>query len=239
MNSKRHLFDRVRKEREKGFSLGELSKKYSLSKSTVSLWCNDMKLSQSAKKLINKRWLVNTSKGREKGKNTNKLRRQQRIEKEYKEALKIVGKLSQRDVMVLCIGLYWAEGSKKESGGGFSFINSDADMIKIIYNFLINTMNIKKDQLIIHLAVNISHKYREREILKFWSNLLDFKLEDFGNTTFIKTPHTRQYNNHTKYYGMIRLKVRSSSWLRRRILGMIKIFIQNADVAQAVRASHS
>ncbi len=97
-------------------------------------------------------------------------------------------------------------------------------MVKMMYEWLIKTMNIGKELLIINLAINIVHKERESEILKFWSNLLDFPVEDFGNTTFIKTPHLRTYHNHNNYFGMLRIKVRSSAWLRRRIFGMIKVF---------------
>jgi len=84
-------------------------------------------------------------------------------------------------------------------------------------------MHIGKSQLIINLAINISHKERETEILKFWSNLLDYDLKDFRNTIFIRTAHKKSYANHLNYYGMLRIKVKSSAWLRRRILGMIRV----------------
>ena len=57
--------------------------------------------------------------------------------------------------------------------------NSDLTMIKLMYKWLIVEMNIKKIDMIMNLAINVSHKNRENEILKYWSNLLDYKLEDF------------------------------------------------------------
>ncbi|HEY4503685.1 MAG TPA: hypothetical protein VJJ28_01065 [Candidatus Paceibacterota bacterium] len=173
------------------------------------------------------KWLENTNKGRVKGIIKNKQKRIDSIEKEYINAKNMMDTLVIRDLLVIGIGLYWAEGSKKEDGSGFSFINSDHLMIKLMYDWLIKIMSIKKKQLIINLVINITHKDRERKILNFWSNLLDFPLGDFGNTTFIKTSHYRIYNNHSDYFGMLRIKVKSSSWLRRRILGMIKIFKEN------------
>ena len=239
MNSKRHLSNKVMEERKLGRSLGELSRKYRLSKSTISLWCKDMKLSKKAKALISENWLKKTTEARRKGSLTIRQKRIDSIEREYIKAKEIIRVLDNRDLLILGAGLYWAEGSKKETGSGFSFINSDPSMIKIVYKWLTEIINIKKEQLIIHLAINVIHKGREGEILKFWSNLLDFPIEDFGNTTFIKVPLRRQYSNHLNYFGMLRIKVRSSSWLRRRILGMIKVFNENADVAQVARASHS
>jgi len=208
----------------KGMSLFELSKKYRLAKSTVSLWCKNIEISQDAKKLIQEKWLKSTAAARRRGVQKNKDKRIESIEKEYIQAQNLLGNITSRDLLIIGIGLYWAEGSKKETGSGFSFINSDPLMVKMMYEWLLSIMGMKREQLIVNLAINISHKEREDEILKFWSNLLDFPVRDFGNTTFIKTPYARVYDNHPAYFGMLRIKVKSSSWLRRRILGMIKIF---------------
>lgn len=223
MNSKKHLQSKAIKDRSSGMSLSEIAVTYGISKSTVSLWCKNIELSQKAKFLIQKNWLEKTTRARAKGTLTNKKKRADSIEREYIKAKEIIGEINNRDLLITGLGLYWAEGSKKETGSGFSFINSDPIMIKLMYAWLIKIIHIKKNQLSINLAINISHKEREVEILKFWSNLLDFNLKDFGNTTFIKTTHLRLYDNHSNYFGMLRIKVKSSSWLRRRILGMIKV----------------
>lgn len=240
MNSKMHLQSYVLAERRQGASLGDLALKYKISKSTVSLWCREMKLSKKAKQLISENWLEKTTSARKKGALKNKQKRADRIEREYTEAVKVIKNLGHRDLLIMGVGLYWAEGSKKETGSGFSFVNSDHFMIKVMYEWLLHIIKIRKDQLILNVSINISHKERESEILKFWSNLLDFSIEDFGNTNFIKTPHLRVYKNHSNYFGMLRIKVKSSSWLRRRILGMIKVFVDKyAGVAQVVRANPS
>ncbi len=239
MISKNHKKDDVIRDRKLGMSLNDLSKKYILAKSTVSLWCRNVKLSSKTIELMRQQWFDKTRESRIKGTEIIKRKKLTRIKEENIEAVKILGKLTQRDLFVIGVGLYWAEGSKKEDGSGFSFINSDPYMVKLMISWLNQAMGIDKSQLIIHLVINAIHKGREGKILKFWSNLLDFKLGDFGNTTFIKTPYKRTYSNDKDYYGMVRIKVRSSSWLRRRILGMIKVFSENADVAQVARASHS
>lgn len=225
-----HLQKDVISERRLGVSLGDLALKYKLSKSTISLWCKDMKLSKKSRILISKNWLKKTTIARQKGAMTNKQKRIDSIEKEYTKAKNKIKTISRRDLLIMGVGLYWAEGSKKETGSGFSFVNSDHFMIRIMHEWLIKIIKIEKSDLILNVSINISHKERESEILKFWSNLLDFSIEDFGNTNFIKTPHLRVYNNHSDYYGMLRIKVRSSAWLRRRVLGMIKVFTENMPV---------
>ena len=224
MSSKKHLLEKVISDRKLGMSLGDISRKYSISKSTVSLWCKDMKLSKKIKDLIFKEWLRKTNDSRSRGTLKIKQKRIDSLERERVYAKEMVGNITDRDLMVMGIGLYWAEGSKKETGAGFSFINSDPIMVKMMYKWLSQVVKVKREQLIINLVINISHKQREAHILKFWSNLLDFPMKDFGNTTFIKVKNLKVYNNHSDYYGMLRVKVRSSSWLRRRILGMIGVF---------------
>lgn len=230
MISKKHVFNSVVADRKKGLTLSHLSKKYNIAKSTVSLWCKDVEISAEAKELIRENWLLATMGGRAKGTLKNKEKRVKSIEEEYIKAKKVLGTINKRDLLIMGVGLYWAEGSKKETGSGFSFINSDHLMIGVMHKWLTEIMNIKKDQLIVNMAINIAHKEREGELLKFWSNLIDFPTGDFGNTTFIRIPHRRLYKNHLEYFGMLRIKVKSSAWLRRRISGMIKIFTEKMPV---------
>jgi len=223
MSTKKHLLKDIIQDRKEGMSLSDLSKKYKLAKSTVSLWCQEVILSSRARNIINEKWLKNTAAARAKGVLTNKQRRIDSIQMESLKAQEIIGALSDRDLLIMGVGLYWAEGSKKETGSGFSFINSDPTMVKIMNEWLVKVARVTKDQLIITVSVNVFHKERETEILKFWSNLLDFPVGRFGNSVFIKAPYRKVYDNHENYFGMVRIKVRSSSWLRRRILGMIKV----------------
>lgn len=113
MNSKRHLSNKVMEERKLGKSLGELSRKYKLSKSTISLWCKDIKLSKKSKALISENWFKKTAEARRKGSLTIRQKRIDSIERECIKAKEIIGVLDNRDLLILGAGLYWAEGSKK------------------------------------------------------------------------------------------------------------------------------
>lgn len=227
MKSKKHLISQVIQKRRRGFSIGDISKTMRLSKSTVSIWCKNVVMNTSARKNIHDNWIIRTKNGRVKGTESNKQKKLLRIQNEYSVAKDMIGTISHRDVLMVCMALYWAEGSKKETGTGFNFINSDQHMIFLIYRWLTRTMNISKEVIRLNLAINQQHRNRETEILKFWSNLLDFPLDNFTKTTFIKTPYRRTYTNHSSYFGMIRIRVLKSAWLRRRILGMIHTYNKN------------
>ena len=172
MSSRVHLRPRLIEDRKQGVSLLNLSKRYGLSKSTVSLWCRGVVLSKTIKDTIKQRWLKGNAKARAKGVLTNKQKRKDSIESEYVKAGEIIGSTNVRDLLIMGVGLYWAEGSKKERGSGFSFINSDHLMIKLMYDWLTKIVYIRADQLIVNLVVNSNQSKRESDILKFWSNLL-------------------------------------------------------------------
>lgn len=225
MNSKvRNVSDSLIKDRQNGLSIMELSLKYNLSKSTVSLICKKVVMSKTIINKRKRRWYELNILSRKKAIEKNKSNRVERVKREKYIGSNIVGELSNRDLLVVGISLYWAEGSKKETGAGFNFINSDPNMILFMNNWLKNVINIKKQDICFNLVINSSHKSREDQILKFWSNLLDLEIQDFGNTVFINTKYKREYKNHQDYTGMIRIKVKKSSWLRRRIVGMIDSF---------------
>lgn len=226
MNSKKHLYKLVIQDRKKGVSLFDLSEKYGLAKSTISLWCRNTILSKHAQDIIRKKWFENTAAARAKGSSKNKQKRVDSIKREFDVAKSMIGSTSYRDLLVIGISLYWAEGSKKEVGSGFSFINSDPEMIKVMYEWLDKIVHVTRDQLVMNVCINDIHRVREYEILKFWSNLLDCPTGCFGRTIFIKTSYRRKYTNHDKYFGMLRIRVKSSSWLRRRILGMIRVLVE-------------
>ncbi len=208
MNSKvRNKFKYIKKDRQKGMSIKQLSLKYNLSKSTTSLICRNIVIPSEIIIKKKEKWYKLNSLSRKKAIEINKNNRIERIRLEKNIGNSLVSKLSERDLLIAGVSLYWAEGSKKETGAGFNFINSDPKMILLMNDWLKNIINIKKQDIRFNLVINSSHRHREGQILKFWSNLLDFEIQDFGNTVFINTKYKREYKNQQDYTGMIRIKV--------------------------------
>lgn len=226
MKSKGYLKDAVIKVRKEGFSISQIAVDFKLSKGTVSLWCKNVKISQKAKDAIYQKWFLATNKGRAKGTQSNKNKRLKDLELQNSEAKKIVGTISERDIFILGLALYWAEGGKKGDSTGFSFINSDPRMIKIMLVWLTKYMNISQGNINFRVSVNIAHRERIGNILKFWSNLLDLPISKFGKTLYIRTAYKRVYTNHCVYNGMLRIRVSKSVWLRRRIVSMIDEIVE-------------
>ena len=108
--------------REKGLSYKDILKEIPVAKSSLSLWLRAVKLSKlQEQKLVEKR-IKSALMGAEK-------RRQQRIyitKKIKEEAKREVGKLSKREIWLIGIALYWAEGKKERNKCSLvDFSNSD------------------------------------------------------------------------------------------------------------------
>ncbi len=219
--SKFELKPKVKDLRIAGKSINNIAKKLNLSKSTVSLWCSEMELSEDIKNMLRYKMIDAGLKGRLLGAETNKNKKLNAIKESRKWAKNKIGYISNKEFFIANIALYWAEGSKSDSSTGFIFVNSDPDMILFVYKWLTKFMMIPKNEIKPTLSVNHTHKERVNKILKFWSNLLNLPLDSFGNTYFVKTPLRKLYDNHDNYHGVMRLKVLKSTNLKYKVLALI------------------
>jgi hypothetical protein len=209
----------VIKTRKAGKSIKDISALFKLSKSTVSKWVSDIKLTETQKRKLYLKMVKSGHKGRMIGAEMNKQKKLDKISHYKKLATEEIGDLSKRDLSLLVTALFWAEGSKTDSR--FIFINSDPSMIKLVYDFLVLEFKIPKDRIKINIQINESHKDRMSKILSFWSDLLKLHHSQIGKPYYVKTIHKKVYVNHDNYYGIVRLKVTKSSELFYKIWGMV------------------
>lgn len=231
---KRLLAERLRK---KGLSIKEIAKRLEVSKGTVSVWCSGIVLSCEQQEVLNRKMSEGSSRGRILGSRTNHDKKVKIVSDFIKEGERYLKNFSSREKILIISMLYWGEGSKKDSR--FSFSNSDPLMIKIMADLLVNDMGIVKSRLAPRLFINSIHKPRIDKVLKFWSNLLELPVSQFGNPVFINRNPKKIYSNYDDYYGVLALKVGKSSNLKYEIMGYIEAVKKNVGVAQLVVAPHS
>ena len=206
--------------RKEGKSLGEIAKKLSVSKSIVSLWCRDIILTPQQLEVLLKQ--KGSAMGRWIGAETNRKKKRECIEKNKKEAFTMLKKISDRDLLIAGLCLFWGEGSK--TGSRFIFINSDPIMLKIMKSFLIDILKIDKNQIRATIQINSVHKSRIKEITSFWSKYLKIPLEHFGNPYYIYVTPKKIYENFDVYKGVLRLRVLQGSNLQYKMLGLLEAF---------------
>ncbi|EKD24313.1 MAG: hypothetical protein ACD_81C00055G0003 [uncultured bacterium] len=215
--------------RKEGFTYSEILKQIPVAKSTLSLWLQDIGLSKKQTHRITTKQLIAAQRGGE-------AKRQQRItrtEQIHKDALKDIGVISKRELWLIGVMLYWAEGSKEKShhfGSGVRFTNSDAAMIRLFLRWLADICNIEKQHIIFDITIHTNHKHRTPDIIQYWANKTGYDPEYFTHIYYKQgNPKTNRTNVGESYYGIIRISVRASSTLLRRIAGWTKGVIEWAE----------
>lgn len=208
----------ARQLRSAGRSIISIARELDVSKSSASIWCRDIVLTESQKECLNQNSAHGRYSGSLKGAQANREKKERIIELYKKAGLDDIRTLSERDLFIIGTALYWAEGSKDR----FTFVNSDPTMILLICRWLREIMGINKVSLMPRIFINETHEPRAEIVLKFWSELLKLPPEQFRKTVFIKHNQKKLYENHNLYYGTLHLGVRNSKALKYRISGLIE-----------------
>lgn len=215
-----HIKDTAKKMRKKGLSFGDISRKLNVNKSTLSYWFKDMILDQSTIDKIKTKGKKKSIRGLLKYSETKRKERINRHSIQKQEGAMMLGTLSNRDILMTGLGLYWGEGYKYENGE-LGFTNSNPHMIRFYFKWL-KLWNVEKDSLIFRLTINEFFRKKESNIINFWINFLGVKKEHFSKTTFIETNLKKaSLKNVENYKGILRVKVRKGIALRNKILGAI------------------
>lgn len=211
------LRDKTQQLRLRGASLNEIAVDLGIPKSTVRFWCRDIKLSKKQLQRLEEKQRFGGILAAEKIREG----RLRLIEQLTKEGRGQIGRLSPRDLLIAGAALYWAEGYRK-GDGEFGFTNSDPTMIKLILRWLKDVWNISEDNIHLRICINNSHRERIRSIQKFWSTVTGLTASHFSKPTLINVSNKKNYLNSERYFGTLRIKVRKSTNLKRKILGTIE-----------------
>lgn len=203
--------------RRKGLSYKEILQTLHVSKSTISLWCRDIELTEEQKL----RLLNNKEFGQRKGSQVaaynKRIKRIKRTEKIREEAIKELGNLAHRDKFISGIALYAAEGDKTDGKGGFS--NSDPKLIKFMVDWFLKFAKIPMDNL--RGAIWIHEGLDERKARQFWSGLTGIPPKQFNKTYIARIKSdSKKIRKNIHQYGVFAIRF-SNSAIHRRIMGWI------------------
>ena len=204
--------------RKQGLSIKAIAKSLGISKSTASIWCRNVLLTEAQKTLLFKNAVRAGLLGRLKGAEMNRKKKEDRIEFHKNNGLSEIGNMSLRDLLIAGAALYWAEGSKS---GSFSFVNSDPVMVKFMLKWFHEVMGMKKEDFRLRIFINQIHEYRIEKILFFWCKFLKIPRAQFHKTIFLKHKQKKVYENHNSYYGTLTIRAKKSTELKYKILGLI------------------
>lgn len=203
--------------RRKGFSYKEIINLIPASKDTISRWCRDIKLT---KKQLN-RLYQSKIKGGLKGSIIGAKKQQERRIKEtselYKQGIKEIGKLTNRDEFVSGVALYAAEGTKRDRRCDFS--NSDPKLIKFMVNWFLKYCHVSKEKF--RGAIWLHEGLNEKKAKQFWSKLTKIPIFNFHKTYIAKNKiNSKKIRKNIHEYGVFSIRI-SNAKIHRKIMGWI------------------
>jgi len=214
--SKEHIL--ARRLRGRGKSIKNIARLLGVSKSSVSVWCRDIVLTINQIDNLHSQSVIGGYKGRLKGARLQREKREFKIRNYEKLGVKNIGSLGSRDLLLLGLGLYLGEGNK--SGNKFQFTNSNPDIIKLIILWLKKMFGIKKKDFVFHVMINQAHRSRDEKLKKYWARITNSGMSYFNKTVFIKAKNKKIYQNFNNHFGTLVVRVKKSSDLQYRILGL-------------------
>jgi len=210
--------------RQKGESIKDIARRLKITKSTVSLWCRDIKLTQEQIQRLHEKMVKGGYIGRMKGAQMQYERRLKKVKEWRQKGIKQIGRLSNRDLLIAGISLYWGEGSRKTRHTSFS--NSNPEMIKFMIEFFRKVCKIDKDRFTAYIGINKIHKNRIEEVEDYWSRITNIPRKQFTKTTLIKAKNKKVYKNFSVHYGTLTIRIKKSSELYYQIIGLIEGLIE-------------
>jgi transposase-like protein len=208
--------------RQAGYSISEISRRVGVAKSSISLWVRDIQLTQGQQDALSSSPF--SSRAIEK-------RRQSRIANEKKKrnmviasAAEEVKPLTHKELWLVGIMLYWAEGGKTQRMVRFS--NGDPEMIKIMMRFFRIVCKVPEEKFrgYIHIHPHLDANAAEN----YWSVIADIPIAQFFKT-YTKQNKSSQNKRDTLPFGVMDIYVMDTK-LFLQIQGWAKgIFRGNID----------
>lgn len=220
--------------REQGLSYNQIAAELEVSKSSVSLWVRDMPRPEPLSyQTFRERQVAG-------------VRRWWAAERQIREARRVaacaaaadeIGQLNDREIIIAGAIAYWCEGAKNKPDRRYDrvvFTNSDPGLSKLFLRFL-DTAGITRDRLIYQVQIHESADVRAAQ--EFWLSVSGADPEQFRRPTLKRhNPRTVRTNTGEDYHGCLRIEVRRSAGLYRKIAGWATAALRDCSTEDVTSA---
>lgn len=190
--------ERLKFLRRKGYSIEHLMKELSLPKTTIWHHIHKIKLSRAQIKQLRS------------NQGGSHLKKELALQKAEKDSLLLLSG-NHKYLVSLFAMLYWAEGDNKNA---FSFVNTNADMIRIFLIILNTCFDVKKERLMI--TVRYFTGMNRAKCLRHWSDVTQVPKNQ------IKMYYNDGGSRGRTEFGMCRITVRKGGYLFKTVRSLIK-----------------
>lgn len=202
--------------RKQGLSYQEILKHIPVAKSTLSLWLRSVGLSRQQKQRLTEKKMASIRRGWAAW-HQQRLARTENIRKEARRDFS--RRILNRDALWLAgVILYWAEGTKEKPyapGSGVAFNNSDARMIRLFLRWIKEIVNVPNEMIKLDLYIHQSGN--TNRALCFWSKRAGVPSGKIRVYFKRHNPSPKRKNIGNDYNGLLRISIKKSSGLNRRI----------------------
>jgi len=137
----------------------------------------------------------------------------------FNEGINDIGKISKREMFLIGVTLYWAEGFKHKDESSLGLATMDVNMAKFYVKWLRECLGVDNDKLSFRVTANILYENKIEKMEKYWSENLGVKIDQFVKPFYQKSKQNRVYPNSDKYFGVLRIRVRKSINILRKMRG--------------------
>ena len=187
--------------RKKGWSMNEIQRDLKVSKSSVSLWVRDIKLTKKQKQKLSKKGIKKEV--IEKRRNTRMVRENKRRQLVVDVAKKDIEEISEKDLFIIGTVLYWAEGGKTIRGI-VRVANGDPLLIKVMMKYFRDICKVPEAKFRGHIHIHHHLDARKAEI--YWSKISRIPLRQF-HKTYNKLNKSSKNKKDTLPYGTFEIYV--------------------------------
>ncbi|MGW7025489.1 hypothetical protein ACWGGS_39910 [Streptomyces decoyicus] len=212
-NAKDDLRERARELRKEGRTYDEIQVELGCSKSSISLWVRDLpkpppRTPEEASAIARRGWEATLK------------RRDEARQQTKADAAREIGALSDRDLFIAGVALYWAEGTKDKPYArreGVTFVNSDPNVIRLYLAWL-NLLDVEPERVGYRVMIHRTADVAAAE--QYWADLVGVHVTALHKTTIKRhNPKTVRKNAGDAYHGCLVIRVLQSADLYRRIEG--------------------
>lgn len=194
--------------RKNGMSIKRIAAEVGVAPSSVSLWVRDIELTETQTRELMKRNPLHE--GQVAG---NKKKKEIYLSRRLKwqdDGRGMARSLKTEPLFVAGVMLYWGEGSKEK--GSVCFVNSDAPMVLLFWNFLTNYWEVDRERVTLSAQVYTDNGLSQNEIEQYWLDTLPGlsrrNLRKFSVNKISKASQEKKINRLP--YGTARLSYHST-----------------------------
>jgi hypothetical protein len=210
--------------RLQGASYREILQDLDVSIASLSLWLRDVPLTDAYRAESKRRTAAAAQK------RSISMKRRSRVRDEWivQQARGEITGLDANQLFVAGVIAYWAEGTKNKPwrrGERVAFVNSDSALVTLFLRWL-QDLGIGRDRLI--FRVHIHESADVLTAVRYWAGVVGVAPEAFMRATLKRhNPRSARKNMGSDYHGCLRIDVRRSTELARRIEGWFQGIIAN------------